>query len=178
MQAMDEKLTCRVLGSAQKYLEYLQRKTEGRLEVGELPPLRKKVAKVDALVEVTVAGSVLRTYLCQQMKAWTPHWFAEYHQLQSRNRIVAEAGRAASGSRLVILIDWSEKLELEPPNSSTGSSYPKIGVVVAVCVYKEHGTLCPGVLSTLCSCLSLFLSILAWLGSLLSLVFHCTHFRR
>jgi hypothetical protein len=140
MEAMNEKVTCRVLGSAQRYLEYLQRKKEGLLAPGEQPPERKKIAKVDALVEVKVSGSVLRTYLCQQMKAWTPHWFAEFHQLQSRNRIIAEVGRAASGSRLAILSDWSEKLELEPPNSSTGSSYPKIGVIVAVCVYKEQGT--------------------------------------
>jgi hypothetical protein len=138
---MDEKLTCRVLGSAQKYIEYLQRRIDGRLDVGEQPPPRKKVAKVDALVQVKVSGRVLRTYLCEQMKRWTPHWFAEYHQLKTRNRIIEEVGRASSGSRLAILVDWSEKLELEPPNSSTGSSYPKVGVIVAVCVYKEQGIL-------------------------------------
>jgi hypothetical protein len=137
MTTMSEKITCKVLGSAQKYLEFLQRKSDGVL--GEEPPARKKIAKVDGLVEVKVSANVFRIYLCEAMKKWTPHWFTEFHQLQSRNRAIEEVGRAASGAKLVILIDWSEKLDLEPPNSSTGSSYPKIGLVVAVCIYREKG---------------------------------------
>jgi hypothetical protein len=35
-----------------------------------------------------------------------------------------------------VLIDWSEKLKLEPPSSQTGAKYPKIGLCVAVCIYR------------------------------------------
>ena len=35
-----------------------------------------------------------------------------------------------------MLLDWSEKLDLEPNNSATAGTYCKIGVLVAVCVYK------------------------------------------
>jgi hypothetical protein len=137
---MEERVTCRVLGSSRGYLEFLERKAKGMLAEGEQAPVRKKIAKVDLLVPVSVPGSVLRQYLCERMAVWAPHWFKEWHQLQSRNRIVTEVERAPSGSKVAILLDWSEKLELEPPNSSTGSSYGKIGVIVAVCIYKENGT--------------------------------------
>jgi hypothetical protein len=34
------------------------------------------------------------------------------------------------------LLDWSEKMVLEPPNSETGAQYIKVGVCVAVCIYR------------------------------------------
>jgi hypothetical protein len=38
-----------------------------------------------------------------------------------------------------ILIDWSEKLSLEPNNGATGAQYKAIGVLVAVCLRKVKG---------------------------------------
>lgn len=73
------------------------------------------------------------------MDKWVPHFYVEHHQLATRNRSVTAVGTAPPGERLEILIDWSEKLSLEPNNSSTGAQYNKIGVVIAVCVYRGRG---------------------------------------
>lgn len=70
------------------------------------------------------------------MDKWVPHFHVEDHQLATRNRSVAAVATAEAGERLEVLIDWSEKLSLEPNNSSTGAQYDKIGVVIAVCVYR------------------------------------------
>lgn len=70
------------------------------------------------------------------MRKWVPHCHVEDHQLLSRNRSIAAVGTAPVGERLDVLVDWSEKLSLEPNNSATGAQYMKIGLVVAVCVYR------------------------------------------
>lgn len=42
-----------------------------------------------------------------------------------------------------MLLDWSEKLSLEPQNSVTSGNYGKIGVLVLVCVFRgEKGVTC------------------------------------
>jgi hypothetical protein len=97
--------------------------------------------QVDCLVEVLLSPSSFRQYVVEKMKLWVPHADVELHQLAARTKLVAAVGKAPPGSRLVVLLDWSEKLSLEPNNSTTGTTYPKIGVIVAVCIFRrEDGT--------------------------------------
>ena len=57
--------------------------------------------------------------------------------MAARRKSIVAAGQAAPGSRLAILLDWSEKLSLEPQNSATAGTYNRIGVLVMVCVFKD-----------------------------------------
>jgi hypothetical protein len=67
----------------------------------------------------------------------------EKHQLEARTKCIEAVAQGAPGSRLAILLDWSEKLSLEPQNSVTAGNYPKIGVLVMVCVYRgKEGVRC------------------------------------
>lgn len=127
--AMTPRVSFRVLGSAAAYVAWLED------PVGDAPP-RKKLTKVDQLVPVTAPAKVFLQYLSERMAQWVPHWAVEDHQLKVRGRSVRAVKEAEVGERLEILLDWSEKLSLEPHNSVTGGQYEKIGVVVAVCVYR------------------------------------------
>jgi hypothetical protein len=40
---------------------------------------------------------------------------------------------------LQVLLDWSEKLSLEPMNSGTGQTYKRVGVLVAIVVRRVGG---------------------------------------
>lgn len=80
---------------------------------------------------------VFLDYLAEQIEKWVPHSYIEDHQLLSRNRSIAAVGAAPAGERLDVLVDWSEKLALEPNDSSTGAQYNKIGLIIAVCVYRS-----------------------------------------
>lgn len=128
---MKERVTFRLLGSAVEYVKWLE------APVGEAPG-RAKVTKVDQLVEATAPAHVFLQYLNERMALWVPHWAVEDHQLKVRGRYVAAVAKAPRGQRLEILLDWSEKLGLEPNNSATGAQYAKIGLIVAVCVYKAE----------------------------------------
>lgn len=119
----------RVLGSAAEYVGWLENPK------GPEPP-RKKVTKVDQLVSVTASAPVFFSYLAERMQSWVPHWAIDDHQLKVRGRSVRAVSEAGIGERLEILVDWSEKLSLDPQNSVTGGQYEKVGVVVAVCVYR------------------------------------------
>lgn len=57
-------ITCRVLSSATRYLEWV---VEG--EVGEEPP-RKKQGETDQLVEVKLPGAVFLRYMGELMDKW------------------------------------------------------------------------------------------------------------
>ena len=56
--------------------------------------------------------------------------------MEARKKCIEAVSQSPPGTRLVCLLDWSEKLSLEPQNSQTAGSYPKIGVLVLVCVYR------------------------------------------
>lgn len=124
------RVSFRVLGSAAAYVGWLENPD------GEEPP-RKKVTKVDQLVPVTAPAPVFLSYLDERMRDWVPHWAVDDHQLKVRGRSVHAVSEAGIGERLEILLDWSEKLSLDPQNSVTGGQYEKVGVLVAVCVYRE-----------------------------------------
>lgn len=128
--ASSEQMTFRVLSSAVEYVSWMAKK------VGP-PPARKKKLKVDQKVQVTAPAHVFLEYMSERMKAWIPHWVVENHQQLTRTRCIAEVGKAPPGERLEVLVDWSEKLMLEPNESATGATYEKIGLVVAVCVYRS-----------------------------------------
>jgi hypothetical protein len=120
---------------------WLQARAEGQPCDAEAPA-RKKELKVDALVAVVVSVSVFLQYLGERMDRFSPHHFVQSHQQLARSHSIESVSKGKPGERLQILVDWSEKLSLEPNNSATGASYTKIGVVVAVCVWKpaEGGT--------------------------------------
>jgi hypothetical protein len=101
-------------------------------------PARKKELKVDALVAVVVSVSVFLQYLGEKMASFSPHCFVQTHQQLARTHSIEKVSLGRAGERLEILLDWSEKLSLEPNNSATGASYTKIGVIVAVCVWKPR----------------------------------------
>lgn len=124
-----ESVTFRVLDSGKRYVEWMARR-EGPA------PARRKTLKVDQLVPVTASTRVFLQYVNERMADWVPHWVVENHQLATRNRSIKAVGSAPVGERLDILLDWSEKLVLEPNNSATGASYDKIGLLVAVCVFR------------------------------------------
>jgi hypothetical protein len=136
LMATREKLTCRVLSSSRQYILWLEDKAMGR-ECAAEAPKRQKELKVDTLVTVVVSVRVFRDYLAERMDAYTPHCFVQSHQLQARAHSIENVAAGRAGERLEILVDWSEKLSLEPNNSATGASYTKIGVIVAVCVWKS-----------------------------------------
>jgi hypothetical protein len=143
LQEEQRPITFRVMESARAYVLWL---ASGR--VGERPALKKTgkvrtflsisltVNQVDVLVSVSAVPAVLREYLVEKMAAWVVHVDVEVHQLQARQLSVAAVGAAPPGQRLDILLDWSEKLSLEPNNSQTGATYPKIGLLIAVCVWR------------------------------------------
>jgi hypothetical protein len=133
--ATPEKISCRVLSSSRKYIMWLEDQAMGRACASEAPARRKEL-KVDALVAVVVSVSVFLQYLGEKMDRFAPHCFVQRHQLLSRAHSIANVAAGRPGERLEILVDWSEKLSLEPNNSATGASYAKIGVIVAVCVWK------------------------------------------
>lgn len=122
-------MTFRVLDSRRAYVLWME------TEEGPAPPVRK-TAKVDQLVQVEGSSRVFLRYIAERMDQWIPHWTVEDHQLRVRARNVAAVSAAPAGERLEILIDWSEKLSLEPNNSTTAGKYPKMGLCVAVCVYR------------------------------------------
>lgn len=128
---MKAQMTFRVLGSAVEYVKWLGN------PVG-VAPQKKKVTKVDQLVEVTASARVFLAYLNEQMAQWVPHQSVEDHQLRVRRRNVRAVSRSPPGERLEVLLDWSEKLGLDPNNSVTGGQYEKIGVIIAVCVFRTH----------------------------------------
>lgn len=129
--ASSAQMTFRVLNSAVDYVSWLEKK-EGP------PPVRKKTLKVDQKVQVTASARVFLEYMAERLKLWVPHWVVENHQQLTRTRSIAEVGCAPPGERLEVLVDWSEKLVLEPNESGTGATYDKIGLVVAVCVYRSQ----------------------------------------
>ena len=47
-----------------------------------------------------------------------PHHFVERQQLTARRKCIEAVAQGGPGTRLAILLDWSEKLCLEPQNSS------------------------------------------------------------
>lgn len=126
---MRQLITFRVLGSAAEYVKWMETR-EGKA------PAKTKVTKVDQLVEVTAPAKVFLAYLYEQVAEWVPHWTVEDHQLKVRGRSIQAVSRALPGERLDILVDWSEKLGLDPNNSVTGGQYAKVGLIVAVCVYR------------------------------------------
>lgn len=127
---MVELVPFRVLGSAAAYVKWLED------PVGS-PPAKTKITKVDQLVEVVAPTKVFLTFLNEQMAEWVPHWAVEDHQLRTRARNIRAVSHGVPGERLEILVDWSEKLGLDPNNSVTGGQYGKIGLIVAVCVFKS-----------------------------------------
>lgn len=86
---------------------------------------------------MTAYPRVFLEYMSERMREWIPHWQVEHHQQLTRTRTIAEVGKAPAGERLEVLVDWSEKLTLEPNESGTGTTYEKIGLVVGVCVYRS-----------------------------------------
>ena len=76
---------------------------------------------------VNIVG-VLNRSLADVFTAWVPHAYIEVHQLKSRNAAVEVVSNQPIGRSLCLLIDWSEKLHLEPNNSATGATYPKVGL--------------------------------------------------
>jgi hypothetical protein len=99
-------------------------------------PARRKELKVDTLVAVVLSVPVFLQYLAEKMDSFSPHCFVQEHQQLARKESIDKVAKGRAGERLEILVDWSEKLSLEPNNSATGASYTKIGVIVAVCVWK------------------------------------------
>ena len=67
----------------------------------------------------------------------------QQNQLAERAKCIAAVAQGAPGTRLAILCDWSEKLSLDPQNSTTAGTYAKIGVLVLVCVFRgDKGVRC------------------------------------
>lgn len=126
---MEPRVSFRVLSSAASYIGWLENPE------GDEPP-RRKATKVDQLVPVTAPAKVFLRYLCERMRRWVPHWATDAHQLKVRGRSVRAVNDAGIGERLEVLIDWSEKLSLDPQNSVTGGQYEKVGLLIAVCVYR------------------------------------------
>jgi hypothetical protein len=126
MASMKDKVSCRVLSSERAYVEWLATFTEEKAPVGREGFVRSKAAPVkegerekrgasaNLLVPVSLPSWVFRRYVNERVKLWAKHNYEERHQLKARGASVAAVGHADPGTRLAVLIDWSEKLSLEP----------------------------------------------------------------
>jgi len=127
---MKDKIEWRALKSTLKNVPECRADVEGKTA-----PASRNVS--DRLFATKTAPKTFLSVLEAAVAAWTPHHYTEVHQHKARNAAVDAVAMAAPGTRLVVLLDWSEKLQLIPNSSVTGGSYVPVGVLVANCVYKD-----------------------------------------
>jgi hypothetical protein len=94
-------------------------------------------SKTKMLVEHVGKGTEFLDYLDEIMTAWIPHDYVRRHQDQHEKLLVGAVRDGPSCSRLVTLVDWSAALSLEPDSSATAGSYPDVGIIISVNVFKE-----------------------------------------
>jgi hypothetical protein len=96
-----------------------------------------KGSKTKMLVEHVGSGTEFLDYLDEIMTAWIPHDYVRRHQDQHEKLLVKAVRDGPPCSRLVTLVDWSATLSLEPDSSATAGSYPEVGLIISVNIFKE-----------------------------------------
>ena len=90
----------------------------------------------DQLVLVDTTWTDFSSVLAKRMDEWVEHNFIQRHQNHLRSRARKSVDVLPPHAKILILVDWSEKLSLTPPNSTTAATYAKIGLLQAVTVHK------------------------------------------
>jgi hypothetical protein len=78
-----------------------------------------------------------------RMAEWATHNYVHTHQHMMRNRARKAVECSEPFSKFILLVDWSEKMGLTPPQSATAGTYKKIGIMEVVALYRDGaGVVC------------------------------------